>query len=590
MTQASMKIAFVLPTMPGGGVEVSMLRIGSYFQKKGHAVSFITTESPGNWFGQIGSAGMSGSHVQGLRQCFPRAHASRVGRLLRDGGYDVVFPVFDRFSQAALGMLPDKTIVIPLLRNDHPEIYEIGLGNHGAWNVAVANSPRNHQQARKLTPLRPIEMIPNGVELPKQTERGGGSEWQPPLRLVFVGRLVHESKGVLLLPEILNGAVQRGLDCTLTIAGDGVDRDALESGFAQYRLQGKVSILGMVEREEVLSLISSSHVLLLPSFYEGLPNVVLEAQANGCVPIATRMPGVTDFLIRDGETGYLVEPHDVTGFVDRITEIYRSPAKARELADNGISFMQREFSAEREGSRYLALIEQAMAGQYPLPQTRHLGPRLDRGLFPKAYIRNKYRTLLKEHLPRWAVHQVKALRGLRRAARLFIDEYVANRVVAYVPSTRFRSYFYRRILKISMDHSVNIQMGCYLYPAPAPFVIGTNSIINRYCTLDRRGGLYIGSCVNVSAEVAIYTAGHDPQLSDFHDYVKPVTIEDYVWLGTRSMIMPGVTIGKGAVVLPGAIVTRNVEPYAIVGGTPARKVGERRTDLDYNPSWWPLFQ
>jgi len=584
----SLKIAFVLPTMPGGGVEVSMLRIASYLQGKGHQVFIFTTEHPGEWFDRIGEAGVTGRHVQGLSDLNPRVHARRVGKMLRDEGFQVVFPVFDRFSQAVIGMLHDSTVVIPLLRNDHPEIYEIGLGNHTAWNIAIGNSPKIHQQAERLMPHRPLEMIPNGVEVPATMTRPVSG--QVPLRVVFVGRLVHESKGVLLLPEIMAALIDSGVDCTLSIAGDGIDCNLLKERFRQKGLSDKVSFLGMLGRQEVFSLLRSSHVFLLTSFYEGLPNVVLEAQANGCVPVATLLPGVTDFLVKEGETGYLVPPNDVAGFVDRISRLYRDPGLADQMAQSAYRFMRDQFSGELEGNRYLRVIEAAMAGKYPLPQPRHEGPQLDSSLFPKEYLRKKQRLVLKKYVPGWLANGFRSCRSFKRAVQLFVMEYVTNRVVAYIPSMRFRSYYYRRVSRISMDRSVNIQMGCYIYNSDAPFVIDAKSVVNRYCTLDRRGGLYIGSRVNVSAEVAIYTAGHDPQLSDFHDYVKPVTIEDYAWLGTRSIIMPGVTVGKGAVVLPGAIVTRNVEPYAIVGGTPARKIGERNNNLDYDPSWWPLFQ
>jgi maltose O-acetyltransferase len=68
---------------------------------------------------------------------------------------------------------------------------------------------------------------------------------------------------------------------------------------------------------------------------------------------------------------------------------------------------------------------------------------------------------------------------------------------------------------------------------------------------------------------------------DFAGRTAPVVIEDFAWLGSRAMVLPGVTVGKGAVVAAGAVVTRDVPPYAIVGGVPARVIGERERGLDY---------
>ncbi len=173
---------------------------------------------------------------------------------------------------------------------------------------------------------------------------------------------------------------------------------------------------------------------------------------------------------------------------------------------------------------------------------------------------------------------------------LFVREYIANHCVANIPSIRLRSWFYRRVLHVEMDKTVNIQMGCYLYVSRHPLIIGTGTVINRRCTLDRRGSLSIGAHVNVSPEVCIFTAGHDPQSTSFADCTRPVVIQDWTWIGTRAMIMPGVTLGEGSVVMAGAVVTRDVPSHAIVAGVPAKVIGQRNSPLSYTPAWYPLFQ
>ena len=74
---------------------------------------------------------------------------------------------------------------------------------------------------------------------------------------------------------------------------------------------------------------------------------------------------------------------------------------------------------------------------------------------------------------------------------------------------------------------------------------------------------------------------HDPQHPDFDCRGGPVTIGDRAWIGARAIILPNTRIGEGAVVSAGAVVTRDVDPYTIVGGNPARPVGERTRDLRY---------
>lgn len=110
--------------------------------------------------------------------------------------------------------------------------------------------------------------------------------------------------------------------------------------------------------------------------------------------------------------------------------------------------------------------------------------------------------------------------------------------------------------------------------------IGKRSTINQGTVIDGYGGVRIGDGVRIAAYAAINTADH--AFSDRsrpireQDYVcGEVIIEDDVWIGTHVCINKGVTIGKGAIVGSGAVVTKDVEPYSIVGGVPARKIGTR---------------
>ena len=119
--------------------------------------------------------------------------------------------------------------------------------------------------------------------------------------------------------------------------------------------------------------------------------------------------------------------------------------------------------------------------------------------------------------------------------------------------------------------------------------MGNHSVVNQKCRIDTRSGVEIGDNVGIAAEACILTADHDPQAPDCGGRVAPVRIEDYVVVGTRAMILRGVTIGRGAVVAAGAIVTRNVAPFSIVAGTPARQIGVRNENLNYEINYDRLF-
>ena len=121
--------------------------------------------------------------------------------------------------------------------------------------------------------------------------------------------------------------------------------------------------------------------------------------------------------------------------------------------------------------------------------------------------------------------------------------------------------------------------------APNHLSLGNYTHINRGCTLDARGNLTIGNNVSISYNVSLMTGGHDVNSSLFQGVYLPIVIEDYVWIGVNSTVLQGVTIGKGAVIAAGSVVTKDVAPYTIVGGIPARKIGERNNNLDYHCIW-----
>jgi maltose O-acetyltransferase len=166
--------------------------------------------------------------------------------------------------------------------------------------------------------------------------------------------------------------------------------------------------------------------------------------------------------------------------------------------------------------------------------------------------------------------------------------YVTNHLVAHFPSYRVRHSWYRRALGLSLARSCGVHMGCFIWFNSRGQIrrdgscIGARTRINRDCCLDMRGQLLIGDDVSVSPEVMILTGQHRYDRPGFDFETKPVVIEDHVWIGARAMILPGTTLGRGAVVAAGAVVSGRVPPRTVVAGVPARPLRARPEHaLDY---------
>lgn len=162
--------------------------------------------------------------------------------------------------------------------------------------------------------------------------------------------------------------------------------------------------------------------------------------------------------------------------------------------------------------------------------------------------------------------------------------YVCNRFVACLPSGRVRRYFYRHVMQLDLAHGVRILSGLWL-DCRGKCRIGPNTVINQNCRLDNRGGIEIGANVSISPEVHILTADHDLASPDFSGRERSVCIGDRAFVGSRAIILPGVTLGEGCGVGAGSVVTKAVAPGTIVAGVPARVIGRRPDHLRYDTTY-----
>jgi acetyltransferase-like isoleucine patch superfamily enzyme len=190
--------------------------------------------------------------------------------------------------------------------------------------------------------------------------------------------------------------------------------------------------------------------------------------------------------------------------------------------------------------------------------------------------------------------------------------YKAN-LTGLIPSHTIRLFLYRHLFRIKIGNDSSIHW-LARFNLPSGVSIGHNTIIGNDAFLDGRSKrvwkkgenkllgylknliqpheypLTIGNNVSIAGEVRIYTMQHDIDSPDFEEAGAPVVIEDYAVIGTRVIILPGVKIGKGAVVASGAVVTKDVAPYTVVGGVPAVFIKDRSKDLRYTLKFARLFQ
>lgn len=158
---------------------------------------------------------------------------------------------------------------------------------------------------------------------------------------------------------------------------------------------------------------------------------------------------------------------------------------------------------------------------------------------------------------------------------------LANSILPHIPSQTIRNLGLR-LMGVKMSKNVKFYSG-FSVRNPKGLTIEDGANIGPKVLLDARCGLTIRKSAVIAYDAIIWSLNHDYNDVNFCGKGAPVEIGAYAWVCSRSIILPGIKIGEGAVVASGAIVTKDVEPYTIVGGIPAKVIGHRqKNEYKYN--------
>jgi glycosyltransferase involved in cell wall biosynthesis len=361
-----LKVLQVIPTLDRSGAEKQMVMLAKGLPRDRFLVEVATLTRLGAFEAELTAAGVPVTAIGKRLKLDPLALA-RLVRYLKVGKFDVVQTWI--FAANTYGRVAARLAKVPVVVVAEMAV-DLWKGRSEQWfdrrlalwcDRLVGNSHAVVDFYRKVgVPDDRLAMIYSGTDdnEPPAIDRVAiraelGFEAGAPL-VLFAGRLAEQKRVDDLLKAVdLLQHVQP--DMRTLIVGEGPLRERLEETARAFQLDGRVRFLG--HRDDVPRLMAAADVIVLPSSYEGLPNVVLEAMRFRKPVVATSAPGTTEVVV-DNETGVLVPVGNVMLLARAIRDLVRDPARASRLGEAGRARVEAHFRADMMVAQFANLYEE----------------------------------------------------------------------------------------------------------------------------------------------------------------------------------------------------------------------------------------
>lgn len=400
------RIVLSVPTGRISGVDIFTISLARELVALGYGAEIVQTSPGDRVFDSLPIAGDVPVAVLDLREhpTWPeRWRAMR--RHLEVRAPCIYVPNYDTRHSCVAPVLSSDVKVVGIAHSDDPHHYDHIARLAPWWDGVVGVSGQITETISKLAPeLAPrIRTIPYGVRVPREfAGKPRGAETF--LRAVYAGRVTQYQKRALDLLSVGRILQENAARVEITIIGNGPDASTLVSGLPQLALTRHMRWVGSLPNDTVLDVFADSDVFVLPSSFEGLPVSLLEAMAQGCVPVVTASrSGVTE-IVEDGVNGFIVPVGDVEAMAERLETLE---------ADDALLLRMRQaaWRTIREGgyrtSEMAAAYVEFLEGVVADPRER----------IPGRIVRPPELTRLDAHVPRFPLRLRKTVWSLRRAVR-----------------------------------------------------------------------------------------------------------------------------------------------------------------------------
>lgn len=276
---------------------------------------------------------------------------------------DMVMGINSEAILSAIPHLPKHIRVVSRCANAFDHGYRITMSGRERLQAIFAITPRLQDDLIEKYDANPaiMHLIPNGIDpLPfekaSQTERGQ----EDILQLGFLGRLEHNQKGVMHLPNLVKNLNLHEVPFHLSIAGKGADREKLEKALKPWIQTEQISFLGALNRKQVPDFLAKTDIYIFPSHFEGCPNALLEAMMAGCVAVSWTIKGITDYVLKEGATGFLHAVGDCEHMATNIKKLNENRVLLKKISKQAAEDARSRFTPKLTAAAYAKVLKEVM--------------------------------------------------------------------------------------------------------------------------------------------------------------------------------------------------------------------------------------
>lgn len=299
----------------------------------------------------------------------------------------VVVPNYTDGAYAACAAVamrhPESIRVLGVAHTDQGYYYDLLQHYEPILTLILAVSEEIADRLRQLLPHRSddIRVRPYGVAVPTHLKRTWSKHGQP-LRITYAGRIVEEQKRVLDLPRLAERLDQKGVDFALHIYGTGDTEPLLQAAIARLpaSTQGRIHLEGRARTDSMNAVWAKSDIAVLMSEFEGTSISMLEAMAQGCVPVVTRVSGTRQAIL-DGLTGLTIPIGDVEAMASGIAALAMDRAQVESMGRAAHAHVRDQFGLQSYTAWFADLIDEAWS---KAPRTTPAGFALLRHTYEEA--------------------------------------------------------------------------------------------------------------------------------------------------------------------------------------------------------------